>query len=113
MDVHIQRGGGGASGLEVRRVGGPPTGAEAWGRRSGEGVASGGRRAVAAPAALNVVARVELFGQALYYGSGRDGVGVGDGVQAGGWVELTGWDRRGGGAMDRQPAGGGGELAGT
>lgn len=80
-------------------------------------MASGGRRAVAAPAALNVVARVELFGQALYYGSGRDGVGVGDGVQAGGVgrVDRVGQEgRRGDGQAASWGAGGaGGDVSGA
>ena len=56
---------------------GQPVGAEPW-KRSGEGgVASSGRGAVAILRASNVVARVELFGQALYYGSSWDRVGAG------------------------------------
>lgn len=41
--------------------------------------------AVAAPTASNVVARAELFGQALYYGSGGDGVGGGRWGRSWGW----------------------------
>ena len=40
-------------------------------------MASSGRGAVATLRASNVVARVELFGQALYYGSSWDRVGAG------------------------------------
>lgn len=39
-----------------------------------------------APAALEVMARLEIFGQALHYGSGRTAVGDGDEVREGmGW----------------------------
>lgn len=55
---------------EVQR-GGPASGSPSQGVGK-EGGHRGGRRA--APAALNVVAGVELFSQALYYGSG--GVGL-------------------------------------
>lgn len=51
-----------------------------------KGVASSGWGKVAAPLALNVVARVEFFGQALYYGSAGMGWEVGNGWEAGwGW----------------------------
>ena len=63
------------------RAPGQPAGAVAWGRKSSKGVVAG-----AAPTALNVVVRVELSSQALYYGSGGDGVGGGDGS----WVGREG-----------------------
>lgn len=38
---------------------------------------------MAAPRALNVVARIELWGQAVYHGSGGYQVGGGDGMRNG------------------------------
>lgn len=78
---------------EVQR-GGPASGSPSQGVGK-EGGHRGGRRA--APAALNVVAGVELFSQALYHGSGGVGVGVmglglGSGMGLGlGWG--WGWGR--------------------
>ena len=64
-------------------------------------MAGSGWAAVTALTASNVVARVQLFSQALYYGSGRDGVGawgmefgtgIRIGVQVG--VDWVGWEGR-------------------
>lgn len=71
---------------------GQPVGTEPWKRTGKGGVASSGRGAVATLTASNVVTRVELFSQALYYGSSWDTVGAG-GMRFGLWVEVD-WVRQ-------------------
>ena len=80
-------------------------GASQWGQRHGRGQEREGWLAVGGDQWLKCCNKVELFGQALYYGSSSDRVGAG-GIGFGVWAEVD-WLRQesrdeisGGGSRD-------------